>query len=122
MTWLAIAAGAGVGAAGRFLVDSALSGRPGRRLPWGTAVVNLAGSLALGLLAGLAVGGHVSSLTEAAVGTGFCGGLTTYSTFAWETVALAEDGAPVRALAYQVLTVLGGLLLAGAGYAAGTLA
>ncbi len=74
MTMLWVAAGAAVGAPLRYLAGILLDGR----WPWGTLAVNLAGSLILGWLVGLDLRGAPLAL----LGTGFCGALTTYSTFA----------------------------------------
>ncbi len=72
----------------------------------------------LGLLVGLAAGG-LRPVVFAAAGTGWCGAFTTYSTFGYETVELVRDGFRGRALAYVVISVLGGLVLATGGVAAG---
>ena len=77
MTVLLVALGAAVGAPLRYVTAHLLDGR----LPWGTILVNVAGSFLLGLFSGLALGGA----TIALLGTGFCGGLTTYSAFAVQT-------------------------------------
>lgn len=77
--------------------------------PWGTLVVNVAGSLVLGFLAGL----PASEPVMAATGFGFCGALTTYSTFGYETLRLAQDGARFYAVANAAASVTAGL---GAGY------
>ncbi len=76
--------------------------------PWGTLIVNLAGSLLLGGLVGGAVDGHWLAL----LGTGFCGGLTTYSAFAVQTV----HGGRRRGTAYAVTTVTGCLAAATLGH------
>ena len=79
------------------------------RLPRGTILVNWVGSLLLGWFSGLALGGHAMAL----LGTGFCGALTTYSSFAVQTY---ERG-PRLGAANVVLTVLPALLLCFAGFA-----
>ncbi len=93
MTALTVLALAGAGAAGsvlRYLAGVALPAR--RSLPWGVLLVNAVGSL----LAGMAVAGVDDDLLRLAIVTGFCGGLTTFSTHAVDTVRLAtgEIGAP----------------------------
>lgn len=103
-----VAAGALVGAPLRFLVDTWLTRRYGRRLPWGTLAVNLLGSALLGLLIGLAAAGAVLAL----LGAGLCGAFTTASTFAWELVELLERRRPGRAAAYATVSLLGGTGLA----------
>jgi CrcB protein len=115
MTWLLIAVGGAVGAASRYLVDLAVTARLGNRLPWGTLAVNLTGSAAFGLLTGLSASAAVGWL----LGVGFCGAFTTVSALAWETVALAERGRPLRAVANLGLSVVIGLALGGAGLAIG---
>jgi CrcB protein len=115
MTWLLIALGGALGAASRYLVDIAVTARLGDRLPWGTLAVNLTGSAAFGLLTGQSASGTVMSL----LGAGFCGAFTTASALAWETVALAERGWPLRAVANLGLSVMIGLALAAAGLAVG---
>lgn len=106
-TMVLVALGAAVGAPARYLLDSAITARAGTRFPWGTLVVNVVGSMVLGLLAGWAVEGRLLALA----GTGFCGGFTTASTFTWEVLALAERGQARRAAAYVVasVTVCGGV-------------
>jgi fluoride exporter len=88
MTILLVGLGAAVGAPLRYLVDRAFS-RGDAVFPWGTFTVNVGGSLLLGFVAGLPASGPVTAL----LGTGFCGALTTYSTFGAETLRLTEDGA-----------------------------
>ena len=104
MTGLLVALGAAVGAAVRYLAGVSLD----RRLHWGTLAVNLVGSLVLGALVGAAVGGNELAL----LGTGFCGGLTTYSSFAVQSV----HGGPRLGTAYVVMTVAGCLLAATLGH------
>ena len=111
MTVLLVALGAAVGAPLRYLTDRLIQARVGSRFPWGTLTVNVAGSLLLGFLIGLLVGRNVQAL----LGTGFCGALTTYSTFGWETVTLAREGARRHAVLNVAASVLAGLAAAGMG-------
>ena len=78
----------GVGAVLRFLLDRGVSARTGREFPYGTLAVNLVGSLALGVLAGAAVGGDAYRLSA----TGLIGAFTTFSTWSFESHRLAEEG------------------------------
>jgi CrcB protein len=112
---LAVAAGAALGAPSRYLLDGAVRSLAGARLPWGTLAVNLLGSAAAGLVAGLRPG----TLTVALVAVGFLGSFTTASTLAAELVGLVEQGRARAALLLLALHVLPGLALAGAGLAVG---
>jgi CrcB protein len=73
--------------------------------PWGTFTVNVIGSAILGFLAALPAGTGMLALA----GTGFCGALTTYSTFGYETLRLAEDGAWLPAVFNAAASVVGAL-------------
>lgn len=105
MTVLMVLLGGAVGAPARYLTDLVVQSRHDSKLPWGTFTVNMAGSFVLGLVAGAAPAAWISSL----VGTGFCGGLTTFSTFSYETVRLADGGATRTAVANVVLSLLAGI-------------
>lgn len=94
MTLLLVVLGAAVGAPVRYLTDRFVQTRHTSRLPWGTFVVNVGGSFVLGALAASQPDQRLAAL----IGIGFCGALTTYSTFGYETVRLAEDGAYGHAL------------------------
>ena len=107
MTVALVLLGAAVGAPLRYVTDLLVQSRHDSVLPWGTLAVNVAGSLVLGVAAG-AMPGHQWAL--ALVGTGFCGALTTFSTFGFETVRLAQDGWVKASVANVVLGV--GLSLA----------
>jgi CrcB protein len=109
--------GGAIGAPVRFLLDGAVSTRFGGIFPWGTFAVNVTGALILGVVAGLARYHGLGPLPVAAVGAGFCGALTTFSTFSYETVALAERGAVGSALRNLLGSTVLGLAAAAAGLA-----
>ncbi|WP_371097024.1 fluoride efflux transporter CrcB [Streptomyces sanglieri] len=117
MNWLLVIVGAAVGAPLRYLTDRAVQSRHDSVFPWGTFTVNVSGSLVLGLLTGAVVAGAASSHLQLLIGTGLCGALTTYSTFGYETLRLAEDGAKSYAVANVVGSVAAGLGAAFAGVA-----
>ena len=105
----------GAGAAARFTVDGLVRARlPGRRVPWGTLLVNVTGSFLLGVLTGLVARGAPGAL-GAVVGTGFCGGYTTFSTASVEIVRLLREGHLRAAAAYTLGTPVGTLAAAAAG-------
>ncbi|TDC45228.1 fluoride efflux transporter CrcB [Micromonospora sp. KC207] len=114
MTVLLIALGAAVGAPLRYLTDRAVQARHASPFPWGTLTVNVLGSLVLGALVAAPAGPAVAAL----LGTGFCGALTTYSTFGYETLRLARDGSRHLAAANVLTSVAAGLGAATVGYAA----
>jgi CrcB protein len=93
-----VLAGGAVGALLRYLTDLVVRSRHAGAFPWGTFVVNVAGSLVLGVTAGAVEAADGPAWVLTVVGTGFCGALTTYSTFAFETVRLLEKGLPWAAL------------------------
>jgi len=109
MTPLLIALAGGLGAAARFVVDGAVAHRNHFRFPLGTVVINVTGSLLLGLLTGtvIAHGGGPNEL-QLVLGTGFLGGYTTFSTASVEAVRLA---AGTRALALSFAHAAGMLVL-----------
>ena len=78
----------GLGAVGRFLLEGAVAARAGRDFPYGTLVVNISGAFVLGVLVGAAVEGDAERLAA----TGLVGAFTTFSTWAFESHRLGEDG------------------------------
>jgi CrcB protein len=107
VTWVLVAVGAAVGAPLRYVAGHLLDGRFHR----GTILVNWVGSLLLGLFSGLGLTGHAMAL----LGTGFCGGLTTYSSFAVQ----AHDRGRAYGSVIVVATVVPALLLCGLGFLLG---
>jgi CrcB protein len=105
MTPLLIVLGAMVGAPLRYLTDRFIQARHDSVFPWGTLGVNVAGSFVLGALAA----GDVSTSVRLLLGVGFCGALTTYSTFGYETVRLVEDRAYFYAAANVTASIVAGL-------------
>ncbi|MBT2383583.1 fluoride efflux transporter CrcB [Streptomyces sp. ISL-11] len=118
MSWLLVVMGAMAGAPLRYLTDRAVQKRHDTVFPWGTFTVNVVGCLVLGLVTGAVTAGAASSHVQLLVGTGLCGALTTYSTFSYETLRLAEDGSRFFATANALGSVVAGLGAAFAGVAA----
>nr|WP_202505429.1 fluoride efflux transporter CrcB [Streptomyces sp. SID1046] len=107
-----VVAGAAVGAPLRYLLDRAVQARldgPDAVFPWGTFVVNATACLILGTLSGAALAGAASSRWQLLLGAGLCGALSTYSTFSYETLRLAERGRGFLAAANVVMSALVGL-------------
>ncbi|TPG32670.1 fluoride efflux transporter CrcB [Mycolicibacterium hodleri] len=105
------------GAVTRFLLDSSIKRRWQSPFPWATVIINVTGSLLLGVLAGLVLFHGESAAWQTVVGTGFCGGYTTFSTASFETVRLVEQKRRLLAL----LNAVGSLVLS-VGACAGGLA
>jgi fluoride exporter len=116
-TVLLVMLGGAIGAPTRFLLDRTVQSRHDSVFPWGTLCVNLIGSLILGVLAGAATA-HDGALWTV-LGTGFCGALTTYSTFGYETVRLLETGARAIAVLNVAVSVVAGIAVAALGFVAG---
>jgi len=88
---LAIALGGAVGALGRYAVDSLIERHTESVFPWATFTINMTGCLAVGFLIAALVDRHrAPAWLRAGLVVGFCGGYTTYSTFAQETLDLTE--------------------------------
>ena len=124
MTLLVLSVAGGVGAALRFLVDGFVARRNPFRIPLGTLLINVTGSLGLGILVGWATYGHggtsADSLT-AVLGTGLCGGYTTFSTAAVESMRLWFAEGPGPGGRYAATTLVGGVAAAFVGLAIGAL-
>ncbi|PPH07279.1 fluoride efflux transporter CrcB [Rathayibacter sp. AY1C1] len=105
--FLALSLAGGIGAATRLLLDGLIKARTGGAYPGGTTVINVTGSLLLGLITGLALAGIAPEPWRLVLGTGFLGGYTTFSTASLETVRLLAEG---RQLA-SAINALGTLLL-----------
>jgi len=113
---LAVLAGGMIGAPVRYLVDRAFQARHDTVFPWGTFTVNLAGSAVIGFLLGAQRHLGLPPAAFGLLGTGLCGGLTTFSTFSYETLRLLEDGAVGEAGVNVVGSLVAGVLLAWLGY------
>jgi CrcB protein len=119
MTALLVLLGGAVGAPSRWFVDGFVRTKHDSPFPWGTFVINASGSFVLGVVLGSASAGGASHHVVLLIGTGFCGAFTTFSTFGFETVRLAEERYYGQAVLNIALSLGGGLLLAVAGWSVG---
>ena len=121
MTYLWVALGGAAGAAARYGVAQWAGARWGWTFPWGTFVVNVTGSLAIGLLMALLIGRGADPAYRLLLVTGFLGGYTTFSAFSLETLSLLETRRYGEAALYIGGSVLLGLVACFAGLAVGRL-
>jgi len=121
MTWIPVALGGALGSAARHAVNLAFS-RFGSGAPYATATVNIAGSLVIGVLAGLTAGGrlHLSNFQRTFVFVGILGGFTTFSSFMLDTFTLGHGGDHSLAFWNVALQVALGLGAVWGGYRLGT--
>jgi fluoride exporter len=116
MNYLLVFVGGGLGASLRYTVNVACARCMGTAFPWGTFVINISGSIVMGLISGyLAFKGEASQPWRLFLMTGVLGGYTTFSAFSLDTALLYERGELGLALAY----VLGSVVLSIAGLFAG---
>jgi CrcB protein len=107
--YLYISIGGVCGALARFALGSWIAGAAGSAFPWGTLAINVSGSILLGfLLSSFPAWGTPPDL-RALFTVGFCGAFTTFSTFAYETVALGQRGAYGVAVTYAVASLVLGV-------------
>ena len=114
---LLVALGAALGALARHLTQHVVATRRPSTFPWAVLAVNLVGSLLLGAVFAAAQDGGLPEGLATGMGVGFCGALTTYSTFSYDTLRLVEERAYALAATSVVLNVVGSVLAAAAGWA-----
>ena len=107
-----VALAGAVGAPARFTLDGWLQRRAQTSVPVGTLAINLTGAFALGVVVGLLDAHHLDPNVETVMSAGFLGGFTTFSTFTFEAVRLAEESAWRPLATYLTVTLTGGLLAA----------
>jgi CrcB protein len=114
LTGVLLSLAGGVGASARLVLDGLIRSRSGRGYPLGTTVINVTGSLLLGLVTGLAIAHGLPQRWSLVLGTGLLGGYTTFSTASFETVRLLRDrrylSATMNGLGMLVLGVLAAAL------------
>ncbi|OWF81873.1 fluoride ion transporter CrcB [Yersinia frederiksenii] len=110
-TLLAVFIGGGVGSVARWLVSMKLNSLSSN-IPVGTLIVNLAGAFIIGLVLALFTRmTHIDPVWKLLITTGFCGGLTTFSTFSVEVVYLIQDGKLAWAAGTVLLNLAGSLAM-----------
>ncbi len=114
---LLVALGGAAGSVARYLLSKAVQDTAASAFPWGTMAVNVAGCLLIGLLYGLAAGdgARLGADLKLMLTVGFCGGFTTFSTFANESLTLAKAGDAVLSAVYIGSSVALGMLAVMAG-------
>ncbi|GAB3149835.1 fluoride efflux transporter CrcB [Microbacterium neimengense] len=117
LTFLVMAVAGGIGAGARYVVDLAVTALAGARFPWGTLVINVTGSFALGLLTGAVS----DAALLAVIGTGLLGGFTTFSSVAAVSAVMATDRRGWAAATNTIGTLVLALAAAAAGLAIGGL-
>ena len=104
---LAIAVGGALGAVTRYLMGESVSLWLGTDFPWGILLVNVLGSLLIGVLFVLLVENHPgNTIWRSLLIVGFLGAFTTFSTFSLQTLALLETGRWLAAIAYSFGSLL----------------
>lgn len=112
---LLVGLGAAFGAVARYVIDQAVTRNRASAFPAGTWVINITGSFVLGVLTGLASHHGLRPDVVTVIGTGVCGGYTTFSTFSFETIRLTEDGSGLVAVGNIVGSIAAGLAAAALG-------
>ena len=107
--YLAIAVAGSAGALLRYVLGTQF-GRLNLRFPLGTFIINVTGSLFLGWFLVYVARHNVSDTTRLAIGVGFVGAYTTFSTFMYESNKLADDGAGLEAMAYILASLIVGII------------
>jgi CrcB protein len=122
--YLAVAVGGAIGSVARFWLTGVMFMLTGMRFPWGTLVINVLGSFAIGLIGGLSLTPERIILhpdLKIFLIAGLCGGFTTFSAFSLQTLELIHGGKVVLAGAYVAASVVLCLAMTWAGWTLGRL-
>jgi len=115
--WVGLVVAGAIGAPCRYLLDRLVQDHTAGAFPWGTFVINITGSILLGVITGASLYHAFPDTPKIILGTGFCGAYTTFSTWTFETVRLLEEGAVREAVMNATLSLLVGVGAAGLGLA-----
>lgn len=121
LSLISVFVGSGLGGVLRFLtaffMQSSSFGSSRWTLPWTTLIVNIAGCFLFGLIYGFALQSLINKEFKLALTTGFCGGLTTFSTFSYEILEMFGSGRIWSGIAYAAISLGAGVAAAWCGYA-----
>lgn len=106
---IAVFIGGGIGSTARFLLAAVVQRSFPGIFPWGTLAVNIAGSLLLGVIAGLAARAIISAEWRLFLAVGLCGGFTTFSTLSLEVAELIRAAQYTTAVVYMALSLIAGI-------------
>ena len=121
MTIIGVVIAGALGSVLRYQIDRSVQRRIGSGFPLGILVVNVTGSLALGIVTGAAVHHAISTPWAVIAGTGFVGAYTTFSSFTFDIVRLAEDDRWRMSMLNAAVSLAGGIGAAAGGLALGAL-
>ena len=114
VTYLWVALGGALGSVGRFWLNGLVTERTGGGFPWGTLLINVLGSFAIGIFATMPA---TQDTTKKFLMAGLCGGFTTFSAFSLQTLELMQAGEIIPALGYAIGSVVLCVLATYAGWA-----
>ncbi|MCX8088898.1 MAG: fluoride efflux transporter CrcB [Meiothermus ruber] len=109
--YLLVMLGGAIGAMLRYGLGAWVQGLLGPGFPWSTFLINITGSLLIGLVLRLSLEGALSPEWRLFLAVGVLGGYTTFSTFSWETLTLVQQGEWLKAFLYMAGSVVLGFVL-----------
>ena len=116
MLYLLVGFGGALGSIARFWLSGLVATHVGETFPWGTLVINVSGSLLIGIVLQLALSrAGFNPYLRLFFATGILGGYTTFSTYAFEIYNLSTSAPPVQSLGYALGSVIAGVAAAYAG-------
>jgi CrcB protein len=108
---LLVLVGSAAGGSARYVMSLLIQSKNSSLFPWGTFAINLLGCFVIGVVYAIAArNASTGSDMRLLLATGFCGGFTTFSAFAFENLELLKSGQHLAALIYIILSVVLGIL------------